>query len=355
MRACNLVLLLTFVPMARNFSPAPLGRAQALKAMVLDPLKAEDDLDCPGILWLEHLNMIVGEREIAEAFYVNFLGFVAEPGSSFHLNLGSQQLHLKSAPAGQEHVLTGPIGLAVPSLAALRERCTAAKRALVGTHFDVADHGESLACVCPWGCDILCYEAGASSKSGIHPADPTSQGLPKMAAVQYGLDDAMAVRSAPGIRFASFRVRPGTVDRIGRFYEEIFSCRVTYCQIPFPSATVTVGPSVHLVFFEDRDAPLTDAEERLQAGPGGGVGLHVCVYIADFRRAHDRLRARDLVWTNPRFKQLDTCDTWEEVVANRQFRFKTIIDLETGEPLLEVEHEVRAQRHFQFYKSVHYP
>ena len=121
------------------------------------------------------------------------------------------------------------------------------------------------------------------------------------------------------------------------------------------SATVAVGPSVHLVFTEDGSEPLTDASEARQAGPGGGEGLHICVYISDFRGTFERMSARGLVWTNPRFKHLDTCDDYAEAVASRQFRFKQITDAETGEVLLELEHEVRAQRHFQFFKRTHYP
>ena len=52
---------------------------------------------------------------------------------------------------------------------------------------------------------------------------------------------------------------------------------------------------------------------------------------------------------------LDACDTYEQAVASRQFRMRTIVDLETREPLLELEHEVRAVRHAQFYKRIHYP
>ena len=81
-----------------------------------------------------------------------------------------------------------------------------------------------------------------------------------------------------------------------------------------------------------------------------GYGLHVCVYIASFRQAYERFAQRGLAWTNPRFAHLDTCDTYAEAHASRQFRFKTIVDVETGAPLLELEHEVRAVRHAQYLK-----
>ena len=49
---------------------------------------------------------------------------------------------------------------------------------------------------------------------------------------------------------------------------------------------------------------------------------------------------------------MDTCDTEKEAYANRQFRFKNIINPDTGEVLFELEHETRALRHYQFMKNV---
>ena len=94
---------------------------------------ADLSLDASGILWLEHINMEVGNREQALLYYRDFLGFVEDPSPSFHLNLGSQQLHLAEAP--EAHVITGSVGLAVPSLDALRARAPEATTALQGTCF----------------------------------------------------------------------------------------------------------------------------------------------------------------------------------------------------------------------------
>jgi len=321
--------------------PTSAGRVATLRHLVSDPLSLDDSFDVPGVLWLEHLNLLVGRRELAVAFYVDFLGCVAEPGSSFHLNLGSQQFHLAEAAEDKVNRLTGAVGLAVPSLDAIRGRSERAQAALAGTRFDFADHGDALAVVCPWGNSFVCHDATRSV--------PSSE-LPKMERAHLGFDESFAVRGRPGIRYVEFRVRAGTVGRVGRFYEEMFGCRV---HLVDRSAVVAVGPSVHLVFSEDE--PLTDDDEAAQAGSGVGDGLHVCVYIADFKAAFERLQRRGLTWTNPRFVHLDRCDTWDEAAASRQFRIRHVVDLETGEKLLELEHEVRAQRHFQFFKQVHYP
>ena len=63
-------------------------------------------------------------------------------------------------------------------------------------------------------------------------------------------------------------------------------------------------------------------------------------------------KKHNLIWTNPRFLNEDTCDTDKEAFENRQFRFKDIINPDTGEKLFELEHETRALRHRQFMKQV---
>ena len=337
--------------------------ASVVHRLVADALQSDDSLDVPGILWLEHLNLLTGPKEIANKFYLDFLGLVAEPGRSWHVNIGSQQLHLAPAAQGDEHVLTGDVGLTVPSLGALRGRVEHAQQAFSKTRFEVADEGDHLRVTCPWGTRFVIRE-GPALATALPAASATSADPPKMARAHVGLDEGASVRElgGAGIRYVCFHARCGTVDRIARFYSEMFGATVRVDEhasgAMAKTAAVLVGPSVHFVFFEHREEDLSAEKEALQAGKGsaaGGGGLHVCVYISGFRRAWERLEARGLVWTNPRFKHLDSCDSWEEVRASRQFRFKTIVDLDTMEPLLEIEHEVRAQRHFQFYKRTHYP
>ena len=83
-------------------------------------------------------------------------------------------------------------------------------------------------------------------------------------------------------------------------------------------------------------------------------GIHIAIYIDKFKERYTLLKKHNLIWTNPRFAKLDTCDTYEEAHANRQFRFKDIINPDTGEKIFELEHETRALRHFQFMKPVVY-
>jgi len=159
----------------------------------------------------------------------------------------------------------------------------------------------------------------------------------------------MAVRRGPcgtdgaGIRFLELKCKDAA--KVGRFYEEIFGSSVFYAE-DGQRCAVCAGPSsVHLVF-------TTCAAEVLAAEAARASGVHICIYISNFQTVYDRLAARGLIWTNPRFVALDTCDTYAEAAASRQFRFRSIIDLESGEELLELEHETRTCRHVQYMKHI---
>lgn len=183
LRALGAALLLAF--------PAPTTADRALRISELvraAPYGQTDPLSVNGCLWLEHINMIVGKRAVAEAFYVDFLGFTPDPASasrssnSFHLNLGRQQFHLSDlgATSGVEpHVIAGSIGISVPSLAWVRSRLPKATQTLSSTLFSVVEGmgGRYLKVTCPWGNRIYVYEATA-------PELPEDTGYPKQARMQ---------------------------------------------------------------------------------------------------------------------------------------------------------------------------
>jgi hypothetical protein len=112
------------------------------------------------------------------------------------------------------------------------------------------------------------------------------------------------------------------------------------------AVSVSVGPGVQIVFVEsdivtDRDVEMMN-------------GVHVCIYVSDFKATYTSLKKQGLIWTNPRFTHLDSCNTWEEAFASRTFRFKDILDFDTGKHLLELEHETRPLMHGQYLKVPKY-
>eukprot|EP01043_Picozoa_sp_COSAG02_P022142 COSAG02_NODE_1142_length_14267_cov_4.941700_7_plen_340_part_00 len=323
------------------------GTCRALGALAQRASAEDQDLELPGVCWLEHINIVVGERALAEEFYFKALGCTLDANGR-DANIGQQQFHINNG--GTEdgdvpQVVGGCIGLAMPALDSLRARLAATEAAgkLSETRFAWQDCGDFVKAICPWGNTFLVWDSDLASATSAGPAAGTPQ-LPVMVKAHVGYDDGMAVRKGPsgtdgaGIRFVEFRC--ADAEKVAQFYKGVFSSPVL---TDGDRAAVCVGPSVHLLF---STAPVTPAEQALHAG------VHICVYITNFRQAYETLKARGVIWTNPRFMHLDTCDTYEDAARSRQFRFKAVVDLNTGDELLELEHETRTIRHFQYMKHV---
>ena len=316
---------------------------RALGALAQRASAEDEDLELPGMCWLEHINIVVGERPLAEEFYFKALGCTLDANGR-DANIGQQQFHINNgglANGDAPQVVGGCIGLAMPSLDSLRARLAATEAGgkLSETLFAWQDCGDLVKTICPWGNTFLIWD----SNPPVSPVPPPVQ-LPVMVKAHVGYDDGMAVRKGPsgtdgaGIRFVEFRCADAA--KVAQFYKGVFSSPVL---VDGDRAAVCVGPSVHLLF---STAPVTAEERALHAG------VHICVYITNFRQAYETLKARDVIWTNPRFMHLDTCDTYQDAAQSRQFRFKAVVDLDTGDELLELEHETRTIRHFQYMKHV---
>lgn len=276
------------------------------------------------------IGKIIGSRPVAEMFYVGVLGCTLDPVAKFHMNLGQQQFHLNEASDFDAHVIIkGSMAVAVSSVETLRTRISDVGPQL-SSHttrccFHAVDHGSSFTLTDPWGNTYRVY-----SCDHVVTAPGTQTTTMERVHGSHG----MSVRGRPGIRYVQFPCRDPSA--IAVFYETVFGCR-TY-RGENNDVAVAVGPGVHFVFTKD-DTVTREESER-------AVGIHVCVYIARFREAYETLQSRGLIWTNPRFAYLDTCETYEVALRNRQFRFKSLGDF-------DLEHETRATTHVQFLKAIH--
>lgn len=316
---------------------------QALRDVVLEAAEHDvsQSLDLNGILWTEHINLVVGSKELAEYFYLDFLGLTRDAGKSFHVNLGQQQFHLAETGDAAQRI-AGSIGLTVPSLDTLRDRIDAAQEVLKDTQFSIdTNTPDCITLTCPWGNRFHVYSVEDDPLTSTLTTPRKMENIHAVGGA-YG-PHRMAVRGAPGIRYIEIACPPKKSKAVARFYREVIGCTTMETA---DKAVVCVGPGVHLVFVESDD--LLDDDTR------GMQGVHVCFYADDFENLYQKLKARNLIWTNPRFVHLDTCDTWEEAAASRTLRFKDIIDLETGEKILELEHETRPLRHGQYLKVPRY-
>jgi hypothetical protein len=73
------------------------------------------------------------------------------------------------------------------------------------------------------------------------------------------------------------------------------------------------------------------------------IALYVGDNQADFEQAFRNAALAGVVWVNQRFQ--DEVDNLDSAREWKLFRFKDIVDLNTGETILELEHEVRSTEH----------
>jgi len=236
------------------------------------------------------VNIVAGNREQAEAFYFGGLGLTRDParahGRTFWANLGKQQFHVEGVSEEPPQAVNGYIGLALPSVEDTLRRLRNVESLLAGTMFQIqeGEAGQPPVVVCPWGNHFVLLKAKSETPFG-HP-------------------------DGPGIRFVAFRVNSGHADKIAQFYSETYATP-TSSKLGGESraSTVVVSPCSRFVFFEEQSPP-----ERVQAQKG----LHVAIYVAPFTSTFEKLHARSLVRSNPRFTHIDRCDTREEALASRQ-------------------------------------
>jgi hypothetical protein len=253
------------------------------------------DEDVGNIVLLEHVNLQVPDQSLAILFYIVGLGLTRDPYFNIGLrnmwaNAGEQQFHLPTRPA---QVIHGHIGIVVPDLEALEERLKSVQEGLAGTKFSWSAKTDHIAVTCPWGNRFHCYAAG--------PA--------------FG-DMAL------GIPYVEFLVEPGRAAGISRFYDRVLGAPSTVESGEQGTlARVKIGRNQSLVFRESEEAlPSYD-------------GHHVAIYVANFSWPYGFLKERGLI---------------SEDVRNHQFRFKQVIDPESGSGLFLVEHEVRSLHHPMF-------
>ncbi len=255
--------------------------------------------DVGNIVEFGHVNVRVPDQQLATLFYVSALGLTRDPylmtsTDNMWINVGAQQFHLPTGPA---QVVRGVTGIVIPDLAPLRQRLARIGPLLAGTRFSFGERDDAVDVTCPWG-----------NRFRVHAPDE-----------QFG-------PVALGIAYVEFAAPTGSVGGIARFYREVLHAAAHVGHSASGKfAVVTVGLHTVLVYRETA-APQPPYD-----------GNHIQISIADFSGPHKRLLARALV---------------TEESDQHQYRFQAIPDAETGEVLVEVEHEVRSLRHPLFNRQL---
>jgi hypothetical protein len=255
--------------------------------------------DLGNSIHLEHVNVLVPDQRLATLFYITGLGLTRDPylmvsDTNMWVNVGRSQFHL---PAGPAQVLLGHTALVIAGRKALLDRLAAVAPKLAGTAFSFREHNDYVEAICPWGNRLRCYEPDAE---------------------RFG-------RIALGIPYVEFDVPEGTAKAICAFYPEIMGIPAELKNGDGTVARVKVGKDQYLQFRETA-APQPEFD-----------GHHVQIYITNFSGPYRRLLKRGLV------SQEDN---------QYQYRFKDIVDLETGKLLFTVEHEVRSVTHPMYLRAL---
>jgi hypothetical protein len=248
--------------------------------------------DLGNVVHLEHVNLKIPDQRLATLFYITGLGLTRDPYmmtsvDNMWVNIGRSQFHL---PTGAPMVLRGVTGIVAPERESLLNRLARVRKELAGTRFDFHEYDSYVEAVCPWGNRVRCHAP-----------------------------DARFGRIMLGMPYVEFETSPGSAEGIVRFYRQILDTpAVVAVEGNSRIARVSVGIGQDLLFRET-DRPLAPYD-----------GHHIQVYVADFSGPHRRLLERGLV---------------TEESDQHQYRFKDIIDLDSGETLFTIEHEVRSMRH----------
>jgi catechol-2,3-dioxygenase len=259
--------------------------------------RAAEDLG--NSIHLEHVNVQVPDQHLATLFYVSGLGLTRDPylmtsDDNMWVNVGRSQFHL---PSGEAQVLRGYTALVISGRKALLERLNSVAKRLEGTKFSYREHNDYVEAICPWGNRVRCFEPDAN---------------------RFG-------RITLGIPYVEFDVPAGSAKGICEFYPKIMGMPAQLQNGDGAAASVQVGKDQHLLFREtDRPQPEYD-------------GHHVQIYITNFSGPHRALAERNLIFSedNP-----------------YQYRFRDIVDLESGKHLFTVEHEVRSATHPMFLRPL---
>src|SRR5205085_11293610 len=128
-----------------------------------------------------------------------------------------------------------------------------------------------------------------------------------------------------GVRYVEFDVPIGTAPGIAAFYPAMVGAPAEVTDGDATVARVKVGRDQYFLFREtDRPLPASDNH-------------HVQIYLADFSGPHQKLGARNLVCSEDN---------------QYQYRFRDIVDLDSGRLLVTVEHAMRSVTHPLFLRRV---
>ena len=199
--------------------------------------------------------------------------------------------------------------------------------------------------ICNSEADILQYGSDIVQKYGVTSTTTSSQ----------------SSLSCQGIDYIEFFVPikensngKETIGKIAQFYDFFFDATTSTVYDGTSHIAIVAfgkigedGRSEQSLLFRESSSSRTN---NIVNDDDIGTGHHIAIYVGenddDYEVAVQNCLDGGLLWVNTMFKDrvLDVASAMKD----KQFRFKDIIDLETGEVLYSIEHEIRSVEHHLF-------
>ena len=371
--------------MAESSSPSSQSSA-GLVVTEQDEPDTERIIDRSTLILLEHVNLnIPSHYPHSVPFYFDLLGCGLDPrkAGNLQLNNNNKATLWANCGASQFHLPHGITAQRIPGVIGLRfaagnvwndfvERCRRLNNMIepqvvvqsVEEGIDEATTRQPFVrLVDYYGNTFLCRPQQTSSSADTTPTLAIHWKQPIVAPTDTEQWDAdlchqfgRTTTDCVGIDFVEFVCPVGTARKIALFYESVLDATTSVVPIssitkqhqpaqPLEAAIIAIGhvrangrADQSLVFRETADTAQIPSEYD-----GHHIALYVGENMADFEQAYRNAELAGVVWVNPRFS--DDANTLDKARQWQQFRFKNIVDMETGATIFELEHELRSCHH----------
>jgi hypothetical protein len=312
--------------------------------------------DHSTFLLLEHVNLNVPDHASALPFYLELLGCGVDPRRAGNLhsgtgtvwaNCGASQFHLPYGAVAQR--IPGKMGLRFPAPAwdALRQRVAGLPPCVQSSTEGMDRFGNPYVELTNHQGNV--FFCRPETNQGARRVDQIRQPIVShtdselwgSVAAQYGKE----LSDCCGMDFVEFSCPKGSAEKIALFYDSVFDAPATVVDDGSSKVAIVAvgavnagnGAADQSIIFREVDSPDIPVYD----------GHHIAIFVGDkkedFEQAYRNCELAGLIWVNPRFS--DKADSLEGAREWKQFRFKNIIDMETGETIMELEHEMRSKEH----------
>lgn len=333
------------LPVKRDFC-----RHSSAPEQETSPLSNTMVVDRSTLTLLEHINLNVPDHSRVLPFYFRLLGLGMDPRKAGNLlpsakkatlwaNAGASQFHL---PKGEAQRIPGLIGLRFKSLDGLRERLKDGEL-VDACGMQACEQGPDFVRLTDhYGNRFLC-------RAGNQPTADTTWQQPYIRptetkewnsiAEEYGRDETDCI----GIDFVEFACPLGTADQIALFYDSVLDATTSVLETTSGKTAMIAFGNVDGDGRASQSLLFRETSEEIPIYDGHHVAMYVGESAADFEQAFKNAQLAGVVWVNPRFS--DKAEDLEGARHWKQFRFKDIVDIETGKKVFELEHEMRSIEH----------